>query len=226
MNIDKQFNLVAKEYDVNRKRFIPCFDEYYEGTTKFIASNITSPKRILDLGAGTGLLSYFWFQHFSKSEYVLVDIAEEMLEVAKKRFEGLENVSCQVLDYSKELPEEEFDVILSALSIHHLEDEDKKELFKRIYEKLPEGGVFINYDQFCADSEKMSTWFDTYWINHLENSGLSEQDLAKWRERKKLDRECSLEVETDMLKESGFKEVECVYSNQKFSVIVAVKNNK
>ena len=60
----------------------------------------------------------------------------------------------------------------------------------------------------------------------LENSGLSEQDLAKWRERKKLDRECSLEVETDMLKESGFKEVECVYSNQKFSVIVAVKNNK
>lgn len=150
MNIDEQFNLVAKEYDANRKKFIPCFDDYYGETTKFIAANIGTPKRVLDLGAGTGLLSYFWFGHFPKSEYVLVDIAGEMLEVAQKRFDELENVSYQILDYSKELPKEDFDVIVSALSIHHLEHEDKKELFTRIYDKLPEGGVFINYDQFCA----------------------------------------------------------------------------
>ena len=113
--------------------------------------------------------------------------------------------------------------MVSALSIHHLEHEDKKELFTRIYDKLPEGGVFINYDQFCAEAEEMNTWFDTYWVNHLETSGLSELDLAKWRERRKLDRECSLEEETQMLRESGFTEVKCVYSYQKFSVIVAVK---
>lgn len=223
MNIDEQFNLVAKEYDANRKKFIPCFDDYYGETTKFIAANIATPKRVLDLGAGTGLLSYFWFGHFPKSAYVLVDIAGEMLEVAQKRFDGLENVSYQILDYSKELPKEEFDVIVSALSIHHLEHEEKKELFTRIYDKLPEGGVFINYDQFCAGSEEMNTWFDTYWVNHLETSGLSELDLAKWRERRKLDRECSLEEEMQMLRESGFTEVKCVYSYQKFSVIVAVK---
>ena len=63
MNIDEQFNLVAKEYDANRKKFIPCFDDYYGETTKFITANIATPKRVLDLGAGTGLLSYFWFQH-------------------------------------------------------------------------------------------------------------------------------------------------------------------
>lgn len=51
MNIEEQFNLIAKEYDANRKKFIPCFDEFYEYTTKFIASNIETPKQILDLGA-------------------------------------------------------------------------------------------------------------------------------------------------------------------------------
>lgn len=221
MNIDEQFNLVAKEYDSNRKRFIPCYDDFYEETTHFITSNIAQPKRILDLGAGTGLLSFFWYQYFKESEYVLVDIASEMLEVARKRFAGLENVSYQILDYAKQLPAEEFDVIMSALSIHHLED--KEDLFSRIYEKLPSGGVFINYDQFCAGSEELNDWFDSYWEKKLETSGLSELDLKRWQERRKLDRECSLEAEIEMLRRSGFREVKCIYSHQKFSVIVGIK---
>lgn len=223
MNIQEQFNLVAEEYDSNRKKFIPCFDDYYNYTTKFLADNITSPKRILDLGAGTGLLSYFWYQHFSECQYVLVDIADEMLNIARRRFAGIENVSYQVLDYSKELPDDDYNVIVSALSIHHLEDEKKRELFARIYNKLPEDGVFINYDQFCGGSEKMNSWFDSYWENQLENSGLTVKDIELWKERRKLDRECSLEEEMNMLQECGFKEIKCVYSNQKFSVIAAVK---
>lgn len=118
MDIDEQFNVIAKEYDINRKRFIPCFEDYYESTTKFLTSNIKAPKRVLDLGAGTGLLTSFWYKYFPESEYVLVDIADKMLEVAKERFSGLENVSYQVLDYAKELPDEAFEIIISALSIH------------------------------------------------------------------------------------------------------------
>ena len=155
MTIESQFNLIAQEYDANRKKFIPCFDDYYISTTKFIASNIAEPKRVLDLGAGTGLLSYFWYRHFPISEYVLVDIADDMLQVARKRFAGIDTVSYQVADYSKELPVQDFDVIVSALSIHHLENRDKEKLFERIYDKLPEGGLFVNYDQFCAGQAGM-----------------------------------------------------------------------
>jgi ubiquinone/menaquinone biosynthesis C-methylase UbiE len=57
MSIEERFNLIAKEYDCNRRRFIPCFDDYYENTTKLIISNIDTPSRVLDLGAGTGLLT-------------------------------------------------------------------------------------------------------------------------------------------------------------------------
>ena len=97
MNMEQQFNQIAKEYDANRKKFIPCFDDFYGRTTEFIAANICTPKRILDLGAGTGLLSAFWVQHFGASEYVLVDIADEMLQIARKRFEGLPNVSYEIM---------------------------------------------------------------------------------------------------------------------------------
>ena len=223
MDIEKQFNLIAKEYDENRKKFIPCFDDYYQSTTKFIVSNIAEPKRILDLGAGTGLLSYFWFQHFPKAEYVLVDIADEMLKVAHERFANIDNVTYQILDYTKELPKGTFDVIASALSIHHLEDEEKMNLFKRIYGILPSGGLLVNYDQFCAGQPEMNHWFNSYWEGQLMISGLTEHDIELWKERKKLDKECSVEQEMEMLKQCGFKSVKCVYSYQKFSVIAAIK---
>ncbi len=223
MSIEEQFNIVAEEYDRNRKRFIPCFDEYYERTTDFIAASIAAPKRIMDLGAGTGLLSGFWYKHFPDTEYVLVDIAHEMLKVAGKRFAGLDNVSYVAGDYSKELPAQDFDCIISALSIHHLENEQKQELFRRVYDKLPQGGIFVNYDQFCADEKMLQEMINSYWKNRLEHSGLTERDLELWRERSLLDRECSVSEEVKFMRESGFENVQCVYSNLKFSVIIAIK---
>ncbi|MDE6210396.1 MAG: class I SAM-dependent methyltransferase [Clostridia bacterium] len=224
--IEEQFNIVAKEYDANRKKFIPCFEDFYDATTKFIASNISYPKTVADLGAGTGLLSYFWYRYFPKSQYILVDIAQEMLKVAKQRFAQLDNFAYVAEDYSQSLPTKECDVIISALSIHHLEDNAKQRLFKSIYDKLPDRGIFVNYDQFCAGSDALNEWYDTYWEKGLQSSGLTSKDIEMWRDRRKLDRECSVEQEVAMLKSSGFKTVKCVYSSGKFSVIIAIKTDR
>lgn len=223
MDIERQFNLIAEEYDSNRRKFIPCFGDFYRNTTQFITANLEEPKRIIDLGAGTGLLTHFWYQQYPNAEYVLVDIADEMLNIARKRFDGIGNVSYQVMNYMDQLPDSDFDVVISALSIHHLEDSNKKILVSQIYDSLPDGGLFVNYDQFCAGQPQLNQWYDSYWENHLSDSGLTDRDIELWKERRKLDRECSVEQEMDMLKSSGFKAVKCVYSYQKFSVIVAVK---
>lgn len=223
MEIEKQFNLIAEEYDGNRRKFIPCFDDFYNSTTKFITANINEPKRIIDLGAGTGLLTYFWYKQFPNSEYVLIDIADDMLNVARKRFSGINNISYQVENYIHKQPDIMFDTVISALSIHHLDDDVKLKLFSKIYDMLPNGGLFVNYDQFCAGQAKMNGWFDTYWEKYLANSGLTDKDIELWRERRKLDKECSVEQELDMLKHCKFSVVKCVYSYQKFSVIIAVK---
>ena len=223
MDIERQFNLIANEYDQNRRKFLPCFDDFYLDTTRLIAHNIAAPKRVLDLGAGTGLLSYYWLRQYPAAEFVLADIADEMLEVARKRFAGMGNVAYQVLNYMEEFPDGSFDAVISALSIHHLEDGDKQKLFARIYDLLPDGGLFVNYDQFCAGQPTIDRWINAYWESQLEHSGLTSHDLALWRERKKLDRECTVQREMEMLNQCKFQAVECVYSCQKFSVIVAIK---
>ena len=123
MSIKEQFNLVSKEYDSARRIFIPCFDSFYEKTTEFLATINLNPKRILDLGAGTGLLDAFYIKHFPNAKYHLVDVADKMLEVAKKRFDSLENICFEVNDYAQNYRYKDFDMVISALSIHHLEDE-------------------------------------------------------------------------------------------------------
>ncbi|MBO7380446.1 MAG: class I SAM-dependent methyltransferase [Neisseriaceae bacterium] len=223
MSIELQFNQIAQEYDANRKKFIPCFDDYYQSTTAFIAANINPPKNIVDLGSGTGLLAYYWYQHFPDANYLLVDIADDMLNVAKRRFCEVDNVSYQLIDYTKELPNALFDTVISALSIHHLTHSEKQALFAKIYQALPKNGVFVNYDQFCAGDNQINLWYEHYWENHLTHSGLTDKDLALWQERRKLDKECSVEEECAMLKQSGFTTAKCVYTHQKFSVIVALK---
>ncbi|MCM1235080.1 MAG: class I SAM-dependent methyltransferase [Ruminococcus flavefaciens] len=223
MNIEEQFNLIAKEYDSNRKKFIPCFDDFYKNTTEFIAANVDTPKRIIDLGAGTGLLTYFWYLQYPNSEYILVDIADEMLNVARKRFDSIKNISYQTENYTHKLPNTTFDTVISALSIHHLEDTKKIKLFSKIYDNLPSGGLFVNYDQFCAEQPQMNNWFNSYWENQLTHRGLTDKDISLWKERRKLDKECSVEQEITMLKKCNFNIAKCVYSYQKFSVIVAIK---
>lgn len=223
MNIEEQFNLIAEEYDCNRRRFIPCFDDFYENSTRMILSNLGVPKSVLDLGAGTGLLTYYWYKECSTAKYMMVDIAGEMLDVAQKRFAGTKNVMATIVNYNEAFPTGNYDAVISALSIHHLDDFQKERLFKKIYEKLPKGGIFVNYDQFCADTPKMNDWYNSYWESQLQASGLTDRDIELWKERRKLDKECSVETEIQMLDRCGFSEVKCIYSYHKFSVIMAFK---
>lgn len=69
----------------------------------------------------------------------------------------------------------------------------------------------------------MNAWYDSYWEKQLYHSGLTQKDIELWKERRKLDRECSVEQQVDALKKCGFNSVKCIYTFQKFSVIVAVK---
>ena len=90
MDIQSSFNLIAKEYDENRKKFIPCFEEYYGSVTDFAAKSLNKrPALIFDLGSGTGLLPSFWLSYFPEAHYVLVDLAEEMLAIAKNGLKRL-----------------------------------------------------------------------------------------------------------------------------------------
>lgn len=221
--VKNQFNSDAKIYDKKRRKFISCYDDYYINSTKFITSIINEPKMVLDLGAGTGLLTSFWYREFPNARYVLDDISEEMLNMAKERFTKAVNVEYVKDDYNQKLPDGDFDTIISALSIHHLDNDEKERLFKRIFDRLPKGGVFVNYDMFNAETKDMTERYNRYWEKSVLSCQLPVVDVEHWKKGRSIDKECSVNEEILLLKNAGFSEVNCVYLNLKFGIILAVK---
>jgi len=226
MNIEQiaeRFSQTAKEYDEQRKLFLPCFDDYYGLSVSFLKRTRNDIRKILDLGAGTGLLTKRLYDEYPNANYTLVDISEQMLEVARQRFSGLKNFNYLILDYSTDLPREKFDLIASALSFHHIENEDKLLLYSNIYNVLEEGGCLLNLDQFNASSDEMNEKYNNYWYEYINTSGIALENKEAWLKRRELDRENTIDETKQLLLKVGFKNVECIYNYLKFGVIYAEK---
>ena len=69
----------ADEYHAQRRRLVPCFDEFYGTAVATLAMLPGEPARGLDLGAGTGLMSAAVLERYPDARIVLVDGAAEML---------------------------------------------------------------------------------------------------------------------------------------------------
>ncbi|WP_269850752.1 class I SAM-dependent methyltransferase [Methanosarcina horonobensis] len=84
--VQRKFDAVSKKYDEQRKKFIPCFDDFY-GTAVSVASVGTESPRILDMGAGTGLLSAFLMKRYPGASLTLIDISEKNVGCGKRQIQ-------------------------------------------------------------------------------------------------------------------------------------------
>lgn len=99
MHLKDVFNQYSQDYDANRRHFIPCYDTFYRSTIDVLKFDTDSPK-VLDLGAGTGLMSAFVLAEYPKAQLTLIDQAENMLDLARERFTGLEQIQYIADDYT------------------------------------------------------------------------------------------------------------------------------
>lgn len=89
-DIKEQFAHVSKKYDSQRRHLIPCFDDFYTACLPLVKS-LTHAKKVLDIGAGTGLFSQFIYEVNPELQFTLIDFSSQMLEVARERFQGESN---------------------------------------------------------------------------------------------------------------------------------------
>ena len=217
-----QFDEISKEYDRQRPYLIPCFHDFYTACYPLV-KRLTGAKTLLDLGAGTGLFSYFIYLIRPDLNFTLVDLSPEMLNAAKERFKGLKNFEFRELDFATEALPGKYDVIISALSIHHLEDEGKKQLYRNAFESLNEGGLLINADQVLGRNAGFDAFYKESWKESVLDSGLEEAAVQKAFERIKSDKFAPLEAQISMLEEAGFTEADCIYKNHSFAVFAGTK---
>lgn len=219
MSVEALFDAGARDYDRARRQLVPNFDDFYGAVFDLLAFEKGQPVRVLDLGAGTGLLSAMMAERFLEARITLADISGEMLEEAWYRFASdPARFDFRVIDYAGEEEWGEYEIIVSALSIHHLEDSGKQRVFHKAYESLSSGGVFVNADQVLGATPEIEERYHRYWLRQVREAGVAEKDLDAALERMKEDRYALLASQLDWLKEAGFDPVDCVYRDHQFAV--------
>lgn len=220
--VGSTFDEAAHAYDDQRRKLIPCFDDFYNVALSIADTQVEAP-RIIDLGAGTGLFSSLILQRYPEADITLIDLSEKMLDIARTRLHGYTNVSYIVDDYTNYIADEKADIIISALSIHHLEDADKIKLYTNVYSNLTSNGIFINADQVLGHTDFIDSLYKTDWRSKVEASGLTEAAITSAYERTKLDKMSTLQSQLNWLHESGFSDVDCVYKYFNFAVFYGRK---
>lgn len=98
--------------------------------------------RVLDLGTGTGETLAAVLARHGGATAVGVDKNEGMLDAARTRLGG-PAVELLLAELEDPLPPGPFDLVVSALAVHHLDGPDKAALFARVAEALRPRGRFV-----------------------------------------------------------------------------------
>jgi tRNA (cmo5U34)-methyltransferase len=144
--VKEAFDAIASDYDAQRRWIVPSFEDFYQNAVRSADWPGTDPA-ILDIGAGTGLLSALLIEKYPHASLTLMDISDNMLHVSRGRFSGRTGLIFRATDYRQADLGGPYDIVCSALSIHHLEHDEKRSLYKRIFAALNPGGVFVNAEQ-------------------------------------------------------------------------------
>jgi SAM-dependent methyltransferase len=105
-------------------------------------------RRILDLGAGTGMTAYRVAARHPDAKVVGIDENAAMLEYARRL---LPHADFRVARIEDDLPTGPFDVVVSALAVHHLDAPHKADLFVRVAGVVAPGGRFVLGDVIVPD---------------------------------------------------------------------------
>jgi tRNA (cmo5U34)-methyltransferase len=222
--ISAAFNKTIDYYDTWIRKAVPGYDDMCHIARQLLPDSVENVA-VLDLGAGTGLFSELVMESCPAAHFTLWDIADKMLEVAKERFkETSANVAYVVDDYRTLCERDSFHLVISSLSIHHLADPEKQELFIAIYNALKPGGIFINIDQIRGPSLELQELYCRKWEELTRDNGATEEEVQGGLERRRLyDREATMEHQLQWLCEAGFVDVDCIYKNWLMGLFYARK---
>jgi tRNA (cmo5U34)-methyltransferase len=184
-------------------------------------------RELLDIGCGAGNYTLKMLSKVPDLNCTLNDLSMPMLERAKERIAAHTSGKITLVQddmRNLDLPDEHFDIVLAAATLHHLRDDaDWAFVFKKIFKALKPGGSLWISDIVTHDAPSIDSLFTEQFTKHLENIGGPEY-------RKKVldyvaheDTPRSLNFQLGLLKQVGFRYVETLHKNGNVAAFGAVK---
>ncbi|MCL2773539.1 MAG: methyltransferase domain-containing protein [Oscillospiraceae bacterium] len=126
-------------------------DELYERIANLVDIDSTSPK-LLDLGCGTGLELERLFTKYPDMNVTGIDLSSEMLNKLKNKYKD-KNINLICGSYFDINFGSDYDVVLSTYSLHHFNETEKLLIYKKVYDSMKSGRLYIEGDKNAKTEE-------------------------------------------------------------------------
>ncbi|HEY5661966.1 MAG TPA: class I SAM-dependent methyltransferase [Gaiellaceae bacterium] len=143
-----QWHWDPETYLENMLAEVPSYPDLQDETAKATAD--ASARTILELGIGTGETAKRVLDAHPDARLTAIDSSPEMVERARA---VVPQADLRVARLEDPLPDGPFDVIVSALAVHHLDGPGKEDLFRRVAAALEPGGVLVLADVVVPEDE-------------------------------------------------------------------------
>lgn len=221
------FDKQAATYKGPREKLVPQLERFYGMVPEAVrlvepANDAGSrPLRILDLGAGTGMLSAVVASAFPEAGFTLFDVSPRMLDQAKETIDG--KVEVETGDMYEGIPAGPWDAVISALAIHHMTDQGKRSVYESVFRELRSGGVFVNAEHVLGETPAVQEHYAEWHRKQAFEKGLTDEEWADTVERMSHDHLTPLSTQLSWLAEIGFTDVDCMFKDHGFAVFMGRK---
>lgn len=222
--VKEHFEMKYYDYDKLIQNLIPKYTEMHNLVVQLVDFPKENKLSILDLGVGTGQTALSLLQKFPNATLDGIDISPKMIEQAEIRLKNfLNRITFSEQDIKDLHINTSHDACVAVLSIHHLNENQKPKLFRKIFDNLSNNGVFVIGDIIKFNSEKETKEKEKEWRNFLIKN-LGEKEGQYWFENyQEEDLPSSVSNQLEWLKQAGFKEVKCIWEYMNYAVFFGRK---
>ncbi|HAG16655.1 MAG TPA: hypothetical protein DCG69_09055 [Bacteroidales bacterium] len=225
MNVESFYDQISSGYTKMLERLVPRYSEMLWMILDYIPKEM-NPKRIVDLGSGTGNLTEVMVMQYPDAELIAVDLSSVILEESAKRLKKYTAIRYLNSDFNTlDFEPNSVDLVVSTIALHHLTDEQKQKLIRKIYSWLTKDGVFIFGDQFSGSTTLRYQQHMKNWKLEAEQKNIPESEWALWMDhQERHDYHTTIENYYSWCKEAGFENSDVVWKYLLWTVFVTHKN--
>jgi tRNA (cmo5U34)-methyltransferase len=220
---------VANVFENMLARSIPQYATIRSLVFDLGATLVQPGTAIIDIGCSKGdALGPFIQQFGMANRYIGVELSQPMLDAARRRFAALieqGTVDIRRLDLRTEYPAEMASLTLAVLTIQFTPIEYRRRIMQRIADHTLSGGGIILVEKVLGSTAHFDEVLTRRYYELKSLNGYTAEQI----ERKRLALEgvlvpVSAQWNEDLVRESGFNQVECFWRWCNFAGWIAIKN--
>ncbi len=222
--VQQFYDQLSSEYSELIAKCVPRYPELIHNMFQYLPEDF-QPKHILDLGCGTGNLTDQMFKKYPEAQIDALDISEEILNESRKRFSHTPNIRYIQADFkTMHLPPGSYNLVMSSIAIHHIEDPEKIKLYREVFQALAPGGIFIFADQTRGTTDAIYQRNISRWKEEALKLGSTEENWQMWMAHQDAhDFHTPVKWHMEELQKAGFSETDILWKYLMWAVVWARK---